>query len=340
MRALFPLLFCGLCIGVAADEKPPIPVTLASLSELEFRPQYSAPAVVLSLNDSAIGSQTAGAVEAIPVRVGDEVAAGDPLVRLDCRDNRIRVRQQQAALEAARSREELGRLQLQRARSLSRERNVSEELLNQRESELRSARADQAAQQAGLEAAELDQERCSIQAPFPGLVMERLTDTGEWIGAGQPVVRLLDHRRVEVSAQIPLDRVAALAQSQRFAFESDDSSFDLRLRRLVNAVDSRGRHREARFEFTADAALPGSSGRLIWPAAQPHIPADLPVQRDGVFGVFVMQEGRARFHPLTAAIEGQPAAVDLPPDSQLILEGRFGLQPGDPVVATGQNPPQ
>lgn len=333
-------LGCWLAAGwaVAAEETPPVPVTTAPLAELQFHPAYSAPATVLALNDSAIGAETAGSVQAIPVRVGDEAEAGTLLVQLDCRDNRIRVRRQQAALDAANAREALAQRQLERVRSLSRERNVSEELLNQRESELRSARAERSAQQAGLESAELNVQRCSVRAPFPGVVMERLVDEGEWAGAGQAVIRLLDNRRLEVSAQIPLDRVAGLRRSEGFAFETDDARLPLGLRLLVDLVDTRGRHREARLQFLADSALPGAAGRLIWHAARPRIPADLPQQRDGRLGLFVAEDERARFHPLPDAIEGHPAPVDLPPETRVIVEGRYGLQDGDALAVTEQDP--
>jgi len=50
-----------------------------------------------------------------------------------------------------------------------------------------------------------------------------------------------------------------------------------------------------------------------------------------VLGVFLNQGGNALFHALPEALEGQPAAIDLAGDSQIILQGRWGLQDGDPV---------
>jgi hypothetical protein len=51
--------------------------------------------------------------------------------------------------------------------------------------------------------------------------------------------------------------------------------------------------------------------------------------------VFVLDESgtRARFHPLPGAQEGRPAALDLPGDTRVVLEGRGRLQDADPVRA-------
>ncbi len=331
---LLGLLLLGLArTPVAPAAESPVRVTQATVGQLAFHPLRDAPATTISLNDSRIGSQIAGLVERLPVRVGERVAKGQTLATLDCRGNRIKQRQAEAALTAARARLTLARQQLRRSRSLVKERNIPKETLDQRETELNTARADLAAAEAALDQARLAVAHCTVTAPFAGVVLERLAGEGEWIAPGKPLVRLLDDRRLEVSAQVPLQRLESLRRAAETWLQAGDRRYPLRLLRLVPAVDPRGHYREARLAFTADTALPGSSGRLGWRDARPHLPADLPLRRNGVLGVFVNDDGIARFHPLPGAVEGMPAPSDLPADTRVILEGRWGLRDGDPVEA-------
>ena len=66
------LLFPGIC-DAAEPDKPPVNVTTASLKQLLFIPEYSAPASTLSLNNSRIHAETSGRILALPVRVGDRI---------------------------------------------------------------------------------------------------------------------------------------------------------------------------------------------------------------------------------------------------------------------------
>ncbi|MES9904618.1 MAG: efflux RND transporter periplasmic adaptor subunit [Sedimenticola sp.] len=321
------LLICGQVIATEAITL----VTTADLKDYQFHPKHSAPATTLSLNDSRISAETAGRISRIPVRVGDTIKKGALLIELICTDNRLRLRQASAAVTRANALVTLAERQKKRTNSLRKDRNISEELFNQREADLKTARADLASRLAAKEEAEVAVGRCRTTAPFGGILLERLAGEGEWVSPGQPLIRLLDNHRLEISAQIPNDRINSLKKAKSLTFESNRQQFNLELRRLLPVVESRGRYREARLVFTADNALPGSSGRLLWRAPTPHLPPDLLLQRDNRLGIFLAVNGTARFHPLPDALEGQPAAVTLPPSSRLIIDGRQGLNDGDPV---------
>ncbi len=318
--------------GLAVAGKDGVNVTTKAMRELIFHPTHSVPATVLSLNRSQISVETAGLLLDLPVRVGDSVVKGQPLATLDCRETRVMLKQAEAAHRSAQARLTLAQRQIKRTRSLLKESNISEEVLNQREADLNTSLADIASHKAAMEMAALDVEQCRIQAPFAGIVVERMAGEGEWISPGQPLLKLVDSERLEVSAQIPLDQVDSMGQANGFLLLINDRSFTLTLRRLLPVVDALGRNREARLEFDGQMPLPGSSGRLTWQSAKAHLPADIPVRRNGVLGLFLEQKGIARFHPVQGALEGRPVAIDLPPDSRIIIEGRRGLQDGDTVI--------
>ncbi|MCW8947201.1 MAG: efflux RND transporter periplasmic adaptor subunit, partial [Sedimenticola sp.] len=259
-------LIGGLLLAAASlsshGEEKVTQVTIAKLSDITFFQTYSAPATAVSLNNSRISAETSGKILTIPVRVGDTVKQGDLLTELDCQANSYRVTRAEAGLKSIEARVNLASLQIKRTKSLIKTSSVSEERLNQQQADLQIALADQNAQYATLAEARLDQSRCRITAPFAGIVRERLAGEGEWVNPGQPVVRLSDQQRLEVSAQVSIDLIDSLKQANKIVLETNQGNFIVAIRQVVAAIESQGRNREVRFLFTDEQALPGSSGRL------------------------------------------------------------------------------
>jgi RND family efflux transporter MFP subunit len=327
------LLLAWACAGHAEEGDAAIQVSVAPLGSLLFYPQYSAPATVLALNDSKLVAQTAGELLELPVRVGEQLAKGGLLARLDCRDNQLLLQQQQALGESAKARLALAEKQMRRIRSLAGDRNVSQELLNQSEFELADARAGLARARAALEGAELAVSRCTISAPFDGVVMARLASLGEYLSPGQPLLRLLDNQTLEVTATLPTDLAEAAASAADPTLELDGASYPLDFGRMVAAIDPMTRTREARYTFRETPALPGAAGRLTWQSATPHLPADLITKRGEGLGIFIAEGSSARFHPLPTAIEGRPAPAGSLDHGSLVIElGREALTDGAELV--------
>ncbi len=331
MKTAPALLLLALLTASAQGEQRTTNVTVAALKQITIHPEFSVPATTLSINDSRISAETSGRILEIPVLVGDQVQQGQLLAQLDCRNNQARLQQARAVLTAVSARNTLASRQIKRTLSLREARNVSEELLDQRETNLDTAKADHQAQQARVEEAELEVKRCRVAAPFTGIIMQRLKAEGEWITPGQPVIQLLDSERLEVSAQVPIDQIPSLNHASRFMLTTNTGDFILQLRRILPVVEARGRNREVRFQFSSNSALPGSSGRLRWQASKPHLPADIPLRRNDSMGLFLAVDGKAKLHPLPQALEGQPAPIDLSPDSMVVIEGRHGLRHDAPI---------
>jgi RND family efflux transporter MFP subunit len=326
---LFACLFCSV-LAQAAEE--PAPVRAASLSSLAIYPAVSAPAQVLSLNDSLIESSLAATVEQIQVRVGDVVEAEAELLHLECGDQRNILQQSKAGRDALKARKVFADFQYARARSLVKSKNISDEKLRQHKADARALQAELAGAEAGVAQALRNVERCTIFAPFKAVVMERLIGVGEKVQPGKPLLRLLDLSALEVSAQVPDFDADSLQQAETLTLLVDGKRYPLRLRSVVPALDPRSRSRELRLDFVEATAQPGSSGRLQWLKLQPHLPAELLLRRDGQYGVYVLREGQAQFVVIDGAREGSPAALDLSGDTLIVTEGRYGLNHGDAVT--------
>ena len=326
--AILPLFGAGASAGETTEA---IPVATQPLAELAVYPQRRAPASVLSDNDSRISAEVSARIIEIPVRVGEVVKKGALLARLDRTDFELALAREEAALQALRARLELADYQLSRAQTLSRKQAVSEELLKQREADLSNLRAQLAGQEVALAQAKRRLEQCTLRAPFAAVVSERLASVGELAGPGSALLQIVDNRHLEVSAQLQAALADSLPQAERPELVTPQRRYPLSLRRIVPAFDPRARTREARLQFSAERALPGSAGELVWRSQQPHLPAELLSRRDGRLGVFIVDGERAKFIPLPQAEEGRPALTALPEQTPVVTLGRFRLQDGDAV---------
>lgn len=294
-----------------------IPITSQPLSELLKDSIQSAPATAESLNRSQLSAQISAQILTILVKVGDVVSRGTLLLELDCRDAQLALKQSQSRMKFAQH-------QLKRSQTLHKSKNVSDEQHNQRQTEFELAQLDIRQQQ-------LQVSRCRITAPFDGVVVARHVAEGELATPGTKLLSLLDTGRVEVVASVLLDQVNEVVKAGQRWFESQNIRYPLHLRAVVQDVNTRARNRILRFDFSDEKALPGTPGRLKWQAALPVLPAEYLVRRDKGMGIFVLEDGHARFLTLNNANEGQAAPVDLPAQTRVIIDGRFSLKNGDAV---------
>ncbi|MCA1790300.1 MAG: efflux RND transporter periplasmic adaptor subunit, partial [Thioalkalivibrio sp.] len=253
------------------------------------------------------------------------------LARLDCEEHTLDLQQAQAMTQAARADAEFARFQLERAQELARRQAVSAELLNERQAQSARSRAEVSRLDAASRSAQRRVNDCEIRAPFDAVVIERLASTGELVQAGTPIARILDARDLEVSGNIQQQDLPALRAAGSTRFVAAGLRYPVELRAVSPVVDQRLRSVDVRFLFTEEAARPGQVGRIEWVSEQRHAPADLLVRRDNVLGVFVEKEGQARFVSTPGVREGQPPPLNLPDETRLIFDGRFGLRDGDPV---------
>ena len=75
----------------------------------------------------------------------------------------------------------------------------------------------------------------------------------------------------------------------------------------------------------------GSSGPFRWAEQRPHVPASVVVLRERRLGLFMVENGRAKFVPLPEAQEGRATPAPLPDGAQVVVSGQAALRDGQPV---------
>ena len=156
---------------------------------------------------------------------GGMINKGDLLIRLDSRDYRFQVRQQQAHLITAEYEfaVEQGKQAVahQEWQMMTREMGTDTANLDLalRKPHLRHARARIAAARAGLDAAELTVERTTLRAPWDGIVLEEEVEQGQYLGNQSSVATLVASDAFWVQIGVPVFLVERLD----FPVSSDDA---------------------------------------------------------------------------------------------------------------------
>lgn len=322
--AVFACLLLAPITQAGAETSRPVKTT--PLADLAMYPQKSAPATVVSLNNTLVSAQIEARLEDMSVKVGEVVEAGSLLARLDCTYYHLAAQRMQARTASLQASIRLAQRRLERTRKLVRTQSASEELLDQREAELAVLHADHDAASAGLKEAQTDISHCVIKSPYRSVITERISSIGDFARVGTNLFRIVDYEQLEVSAQIPVGDIDQVNQVTELHFEDTTGHYPVTIRTTVPAINTRSRNQEVRLLFDNEKALPGAAGQLSWRAELPHVPGKLLVRRGDNFGVFVVERGQARFNVVHDAQPGRPVRIDLPPDTLLITEGQYILQ--------------
>lgn len=303
-----------------------IHVETAKVAEIAFYPERSAPATVMSLNEGLVSTEIAARIDMLLVRVGDVIAQGDVLARLDCRDYVLVSRQAAARLRALQARRDLAKRHLQRTRQLILKQSIAEEILDKQESELVILDAELDEAKAVLERSKLDESRCTVLSPFKALVLERSSVQGEFVKIGDPLLRIMDINEIEISAQVLNRDITQINDASELFFEHDGIRYLVILKTVMPIVNTETGNRELRLTVTDNSSvLPGASGQLVWRDNRAHIPSYLLVNRNGVLGVFTMEDNVARFNAMPHAQSGRANATLLHPDTEIVIKGHYAL---------------
>jgi RND family efflux transporter MFP subunit len=265
------------------------------------------------------------------VEPGESVRRDQTLARIDPSDYALVAAAADSAVAAARSEARRSEAELQRLEALIDRGFVSRHDLNE-------ARADADAAAARLREAESNAHNASNQAVYAnlaadadGVVMSVATEPGQFVIAGEPVIRLAHAGLREAVVAIPeTARRLAGAPATASVYEGAQD-IPARLRSLATAADPATRTYEARYALDYDAAaLPLGSTVTIRLLAQDATRLEVPLgalldRGDGP-GVWLVEDGQATvsFRPV------QIAAL-----REEVAELESGVREGDRIVAIG-----
>jgi membrane fusion protein (multidrug efflux system) len=232
----------------SADEPRVVSVPVATAAREVIRVPVIASGTTEPVRAANLGPQLTARVERVMVTEGQEVAEGDPLVRLDVQDVRLGAAQAQAAAAAAEVQAQLADADFQRMAPLAETGTISPQraaqLQAQRDALAESARAASAAA-AQARSAIAD---ATLRAPFAGTVAAVRVEAGELATMVPPtiLVRLVDLSEIEIRVQVHERELTRIATGDRVTVRipSIDGSVEGQVTYIAPEVNAQTRSAE------------------------------------------------------------------------------------------------
>jgi len=269
LPALVLLAGCGKSVtpeSTAVVALPAVKVGVATAQAAERRAVIEVTGTVRPAQRAQIAAKFMGAIQEMPVKLGQRVAAGDLLVRMSAGEITARVAQAQAQFNVARR-------DLERERGLLAKGASTADMVRGLEDKFTMT-------EAMVREAEVMLGYAEVRAPFAGVVARTLVHVGDLASPGFPLLELegADNFQVEVGLPDSLAAQLALGATLKVEIPVTGLSFTGSLAELSSAADANNRTVSAKIAVPAGSAVrsgqfarvqvPGASVRaLLVPAA-------------------------------------------------------------------------
>ena len=326
--------------AMAQQAPPPARVQTVTATRQMLAPQIQVPGTVISRNDSRIASEISGRILWV-AEVGDAAKEGDAIARVDDRLFKLALVQAEARSKRLEANLAFREKDVERVEELAATRNTPvsrlEEAISQRDmvtQDLVEARADE-------ERARQDLDRTTVRAPFPGRVVARLAQAGEYASTGTELVRLVDTYHIEVRAQAPISTAAFLDSGMDVTVEADNGEIiSTPIRAFIPVGSEISRMMEVRIALPDEGLIIGSAVKVSLPSAEPRsavvVPRDALILRSDSTYVFKVNGDKTatRIEVRTGAASGDLIEVIGPVNSgdKVVVRGGERLREGQAVA--------
>ena len=250
--------------SLQAQELPAVGVVRAERTEIVE--ELSLTGTLTSARTARLSPEVEGRVATLAVDAGDQVAVGQTLLELDDEIAQLELAQARAVLREAVAELDDARRRLAEAQDLATRAGIADTEVRAREAEVRTdtAVADRRKAELGYRAALID--RHTLEAPFAGVIARRLTDLGEWVGPGTPVLELVAVDRLRLDLQVPQAYFGRVNRQTTVSLRLDartNERLEAKVNEIVPVSDPRARTFLARvaLENTDLRLTPGMSAR-------------------------------------------------------------------------------
>jgi RND family efflux transporter MFP subunit len=277
----------------------------------------------------------AARIAELPRATGDRVRRGDLLVRFEMPTAAAEVQRQRAevgralaSLENAKAAQARATALFERGVAARREVEDSNRAVADADAALTQARAS-------LAASEALANRAIVRATFDGVIARRLHNPGDLVEptVSDPVLRLVDPRRLEVVASVPVTdatRVEVGASARLVGVETHGSVADLKVASGPAEVEPGTAAVPVRLRFAGPAELPAGTPVQVDIGAEFHRNVVL------VPAAAIVREGEETFVFVADAGKAQRRAVQIGIAEETRVEIVSGVKAGEIVIVEGQ----
>lgn len=354
--ALMPLFGCS-AKKEKPKEKPPVPVTVARVTQASVPVELRAIGNVEPFAAVAVKSMVGGTITRVHFREGEDVAKGALLFTIDPRPFAAAVTQAEANLNRDLAMAANAREQARRYASLVKEGIVTQEQYDQLKTNADSLSASVAADRAAVESAKLQLSYCYIHAPMSGRTGNLAVNAGNLVKSNDTpaLVTINQVSPLYVSFSVPEKELAAIKAKMggKLAVEASVPSSGQPPQKgyisfLDNGVD----------QATGTIRLKGTfqnKERRLWPGQYVNVLLTMDVRQNvpvvptkaiqtgqqGEFVYLVKQDLSVELRPVTAGAAREGITIvekGLAPGDTVVTDGHMRLVPGGKVAVKGGSP--
>jgi len=285
--------------------------------------------------ESKLGFRVSGKIVERYVNVGQPVQAGQKIAKLDEKDLRLAEHSARAAVAAAKTRFEVARDALNRAKFLLPNRFIAQSAVDQRQLEFNSAQSALNAAQDQLDQAINATSYALLLADENGIVTSVRAEPGQVVAAGQAVITLAHSNDIEASVAVPEQKIVKLANGQPTSISlwpAPDIRSDGKIREIAGAADTASRTYAVRVTI----AKPVPQMRIGMTAAVAfRIPQDSPAV---IVPITALASERGKTIAFVADKDTQTVARRDVETGRVTDEGvlvKAGLKPGEILITGG-----
>jgi RND family efflux transporter MFP subunit len=341
-------LLAALAAGCQKDEAGPAepvlrPVRYEVVSATAGGQSHTFTGVSRAGTQSTLSFKVGGTVAARPVSVGDAVAAGALIARLESDDFELKVREAEASLARAEAEARNADASYERVRGLYENQNASLSDLDAARAASESAAAQVRTVRNQLALARRQLSYTRLTAPEACRVAATYADVSENVGAGQRIALITCGEEMEVRLTVPESVIVQVRAGAPATVRCDalpEAAFEARVKEVGVAATGEGAAYPVtvRLLQTDPAIRPGmaceAAVRLAGAGAGIRVPsAAVAEDRQGTF-VYVLEPGEdGTFRDGTGIVRRRAVSVGDLTDAGLAVTD--GLAEGDRVVTAG-----
>ncbi len=263
----------------AEQQAPAAPVIVETAQRDTFSATLWVSGTVISQNDARIAAETDGRITWV-ADVGSRIEKGGAIARIDAGDLKLDLADSEAQLGSLKSQLKFRDSSLQRFQKLAASNNAAATQLDEAQSQLDMTRQEIKRAEVAIAQIKRRIKQTEVLAPFPGVVAERLVQTGEFVGRGEEVARLVDTDHREIRAQAPLSVAGWIREGMQVSVEHDQIESLSPVSYVIPVGDERSRMFELRIAANDPAWIIGSPVRIALPNSEPRELVAIP--RDGL----------------------------------------------------------
>lgn len=344
---------------------PPTNVKVAQVSKQVMQQRVMIVGRLMEVKRATVAAEIEGRVTELLTPAGRTVIGGKSVIaRIDPVWSNLAVEQAQADLASAKATARQSARELTLLENLGKRNATDPQAIDDALAKAESDAAKVLAFEAALNRARESSKRVEIIAPFDGIVSAKLTEKGQWLDPGSPVVEIVSSGQIDAVIDVPEDIISQVPKGTPIELNikplnltitgeviaiNPDGSNAARTYPVKIRVDDRDGLLKVGMSVTArvpireekeylvvprDAVQYAATGPQVWmslvmPSSAPgSMPQGMPMDVDVLFGV----DGQF-------AVEPKPKmrGMNLSPGMDVVVEGAERLWPTRPMVVMNAN---